>query len=1035
MRSTLFVLLAVLLSTLTNAQSSILQIGYQEFPTTISGQVADEQGNLYYTGNFKGELTVNGQGLETGRGLEDIFWVKTDASGKVLRYKTFGSQSYDYTTPDNLVINSNGTLTFTARITEPVSFGAFTITPYSNFRGVVPTSCLVTTDTAGTVLWVQKTNLNIIKICEANNIVHTVGQYNNMLGDLQAGNQKIMDSTSENGMVHLMHNTAGQFLNYKTIFARKPGQAILFGELSSFQNNRLLLHMRVQGDTSFLLNGKPAALPNTNSGYYVYVNTDTSYTSFTHKVLNPQRHSLSAINMVVPTYATVDSVYALVCPEVFGGTYNIEGVQIPPYQNTLLVFDSSLRLQRAAPLGTSYAGSNPSHVYKRRVFLRGLVVKGSSVYYAGVYTGINESPINAIPVKDTTIEVLPQTKITVDLNGGSKSFIAHTNLGITNSSLKWYGDHSHYENYTLAPLFFRSVGGSRLGFVLNMDNVWNPWIVDTALNIVAGSMRRNADMSEASQMIQFLPDGSRIVMGYARGKTLLDSSDNTVRSNVMRRDAFICRISAAGQVMWFRRPYSTLLAPDIRKLAVRDNKAYFLINYANPQNDSNFIKAGNEVYDVRVQGSLLASVDLNGNISVLNSKSNVYRHAYLRDFSFFANGDLAVMANQANPLTIPGFPPGAGFYLFRVHPTTAQLLDTRKFMINATAAPDVRRLEIDPRDSIYITLTTIPYATPSTFKLNMYSSGSVVDTLTIHLNSAPPQHTALLKLTWNDLDWYQRFNGAAGIAIRNTQDLFLIGDKPVLLVSAFVNNQPLYWNNQLIHNGPNLNKATLVQLGSDGRYIRHKMFDGFFVHNGRKGNGDRLYLSGYTVAPMQIDTISFGHAGLADAVGIVTDSTFTAKKSFRLSSPFSENLLDFDVYNDTLAAFAYTAMVNPQLSTARMMAQTSDYEEDAFTGTYVFKTQVVTNLNDPLPLGTSISIAPNPATGKKLTIIAQMPEALSTTCYLYQSNGQFVGSKTIRFTGGTNQHEWHLPGHTKPGVYHMILVNKKWRTSRSIIVL
>ena len=61
----------------TSAQQLVSsELGYQEFTTTVAASAGDEFGNFYYTGNFKGELKINGQVLATGIGDLDIFLVK-----------------------------------------------------------------------------------------------------------------------------------------------------------------------------------------------------------------------------------------------------------------------------------------------------------------------------------------------------------------------------------------------------------------------------------------------------------------------------------------------------------------------------------------------------------------------------------------------------------------------------------------------------------------------------------------------------------------------------------------------------------------------------------------------------------------------------------------------------------------------------------------------------------------------------------------------------------------------------------------------
>src|SRR4051794_17184597 len=108
-------LAALLLATLTTFAQNDFLVGYQEFPTSVMGQASDAQGNMYFTGIFKGQLKVNGQVLSSGSGQEDIFWVKTNASGQVTKHYTYGSSFSDATVMDGLAMGANNQMYFIAK--------------------------------------------------------------------------------------------------------------------------------------------------------------------------------------------------------------------------------------------------------------------------------------------------------------------------------------------------------------------------------------------------------------------------------------------------------------------------------------------------------------------------------------------------------------------------------------------------------------------------------------------------------------------------------------------------------------------------------------------------------------------------------------------------------------------------------------------------------------------------------------------------------------------------------------------------------
>lgn len=280
--SALFLLL-VLCST-SNAQMENLKIGYQEFPTIVTGHASDSAGNMYYSGHYKGELKVNGEILQTGEGLEDIFLVKKDAAGKTIFSKSFGSKNADLTL-SNALSYSNNNLYLGIQIGVAVTFQSINVTPSSGSEGNRSSNCIVNFDTAGNVKWVSKTSVSISKIYASNNIIHVIGQTSLRPVLL---NDKVVYDNPRRSIIHLMLDTSGNLLNYKLItprIAEEHFQSPLY--LASYGNGNLSLLVSIYGSSSFQFGEKTISLPDHTGIYYVLIKSDTSYSEVSYKVLNP----------------------------------------------------------------------------------------------------------------------------------------------------------------------------------------------------------------------------------------------------------------------------------------------------------------------------------------------------------------------------------------------------------------------------------------------------------------------------------------------------------------------------------------------------------------------------------------------------------------------------------------------------------------------------------------------------------------------------------------------------------------------------
>jgi len=1000
-----------------NIPSNNMLLGYQKFPTTITGHASDSAGNQYYVGTFKGELTINDKVISSGNGLEDAFWVKTDANGQLLNYKTYGSEQSDQSFSDGLVMGDSNHMLFGARIFEPIAFGSFNVAPYTSSSGSgAVTGCLVYTDTSGSVKWVRRTNLQNFRLFYADNILHVIG--------IVVANSPVkvediaVDSVNSLSVIHLMFDKNGKLLAEKKISPRKTGQSVNVFTLYNFSDKKLLLGLVCTGDSSFNINNKPVAIPSALGAYTFLIKTDTSYATVKAKLLNPLGNTLypNGVN-TLPVALSNDSIYTILTYDFLPPFTSFDGFTQSAQRSVLYVLDSSMTAKRQMVLSSTFAGNYQPAPVRRRLYFRNVLVKSGKFFFTGQFTGINESPWNIITVKDTALSVLPDLKLTVDQNGPSRSFIARCDLNGFNGIGKWYGDHHEYETIFLRETFFHNTKSDRLAFVHAQDNVWNPWVVDVSLNILRGSMRKNADMPEATQMIKYFDDGSRIVIGYAKGKTAFDSTGDFV-TNTLRQDVFFVRLRPNNQVVWYKRFHSTLLSASARALEIKDGKAWFLINYVGTQNDSNFIRVGTDAYDVKVNASVLANIDTAGNLTVLNFSDPRIRYAYFTSFSFFSNGDIAALSNGSF-VNLPNFPATTSPYVFRLKPGTGTLLEARKIL----GSSGIDNIKVDKNDQIYI---SGPVGSNVPYRLYLHDGTKYTDSLSL---GSTPTALALLKMDWNHLKWQKRFS----IAFSSRAELLLVNNKPVLF-SPTTLNQSLSWDGQSIHNGFNSLSLSIVMLDSNGVMTRNKVLPTFQYNHARSGASGNIYLCGTTSQAFNIDTIQINYSGSTDGLGVVLDSNLNARRFFRVASPYSEGLLDMDIFQDSLVALAYIAQTNPQVYTSRMMAKSGDYEEDAYVGTITSRTNVITSINNPLPLFNDLTVSPNPVHSFNLTISANVTQSLSSTCMIYQNNGQFITGKTIFLTPGSKQYQILLPQSTSKGIYYVVISNKKWTTTRSFIV-
>jgi hypothetical protein len=527
--------------------------------------------------------------------------------------------------------------------------------------------------------------------------------------------------------------------------------------------------------------------------------------------------------------------------------------------------------------------------------------------------------------------------------------------------------------------------------------------------------------------VQYFDDGSRMVIGYASGRTALDSAGSYFVTNGPRRDVFMVRLGANDKVLWYKRFFSTLVFSEIRDLQIKNNKAWFLVNYGNSINDSNYVRIDNTLYSVGTTSSVLANIDTSGTINVISLSNSLLKPGRFDDFSFFNNGDLALVGLTNMPLA--GFTNlNPGIHIFRVQPGTGNVIDKRK--ITGTPLPSVSSIRIDKNDRLYLFNGEGNILQPYT--MNLYNPISLVDSMRIDAMSG--QLCSVLKMDWNDLKWLKRSSGVGVGSTGQTGNLYIFNDKPVVSFTTNPVSQPVYWDGKLVHNGFSWQATAILELDSNGSMQRSKVIEQYYLGYGKTGSNKQLYISGTLFKGITVDTIQVGFGGNLDGLSLVLDTTLRAKKSFRVASPFFETMLDMDLFKDSIAALAYSAQGSPQLYTNRVAVNTSDYEQDAYLGTVITRTNLVTSVNT-IQQPVSFRVSPNPVRDGVLRFVVGVSENLRSTYAVYQSSGQHIATGLLQLAPGTNNYSIVLPAPVSKGVYHIVVSNKKWTTTKTFVVL
>ncbi|HLP38374.1 T9SS type A sorting domain-containing protein [Lacibacter sp.] len=1018
-------------------------LGYQEPSSQMQAQATDSAGNIYYAGTFKGALVINNQTLFTSNGVEDLFVVKTNTNGQVVWAKKIGDTGTDLFSS---FVFHHGSLYLSMMIYQATEIDDVT---YNIYSSSIPTSLILKIDTtAGGIQWVRKNSLPFPKLMPSSDILYVYGVQNNMnTASLYFEESLLENAASTNRAFFLYMATDGTFKGHKLLSSSPPGSTnpTLINSAPA-ANNKLIFLLNTATTESMQFASQTINFP-VRSNYQLLIKTDTSFSDIQYKILNPNGEGYGYTLWLENTGFTMsekgDSLFMILAGSGNTGSYTLDGFNVPVGdQSLLVVMDTNFVTAKVKPLNIQRIGG-----FVLRVGLSHTAADSNYYYFRGRITGMNNAlPVKGISPQTQEVDLVYGLKAKIDFAGPSKSFVVRTRKDLSDSKVTWLGDHTLYESPTVTPAFFTQRKG-KLYFLHLIDNIWNPWIVDTSLNVLSGGMKTNADRGEITNYVKYFSDGSKAIVGLAKGKTALDIDSTNIVSNLAKSDLFFVGMNKKDQVSWYKRLNHSFANFQIQKIATRNEMVYVSFALVGPRNSgtNNYIRIDTSIYFVtsnppQTTGFLI--FDKDGKFKVLFLPAP-FSAAPM--FDVFSDGSLAVASvGTSTALNVPGksFTSTSGMYVARFD-TSGNILDAVKFSASANTSLTLPTELITDTlaKSFKILWVSNLSQSPSGNTFSFHNGLSAATNYSV-TNPLPTSTGNKLYLLVANTSFFS-MNGSATIGPLNSiyKTSAQVNNKIFLLLGKSNLKDSIYFNNNRIITDSSSYLSFILGMDTDLNYYKHRVFNSRsevkpdFVFTSLKAHNKMLYASGSNFGPLVIDTVNVGNAGMSDAVTIQFDTNFVAKKVFRVASPYLETMLGCDIYNDSLISFAYTSQGSPVFFNSRVGVRNSnvdltDLDENAYIQTVLLKTGVVTSVDEPVRVE-GFKLFPNPVLSNMVAVDLGNTEAGRYQWLLYNTEGRLIESNMLMWSPGQTK-QIQFSNRLQAGNYVLVIKTGKQQTLKAV---
>ena len=1037
----IYLLIAVTISAqqINSQQITSTELGYQEFTTNIASSVNDEFGNFYHCGAFKGELKINGQVLAVGAGDNDMFLVKLNESGNVIWHKTFGNEQiqnarniYYLNGSIYLSYSSSGSFQMGTTLLSPYSSTAISVNGISKFNA-----------TTGDITWTRRTNTSFSFFGLGSDI-----RLNGTSGNtVRWGDDILLDSVGGFRQIILHLDTASGAIRSVHRISTSMG-SLTVHHIEQMSASRFFLCLRPNGTTAIKFNDQTINLPST-SGHLLFAKADTNLNNISQRIMNPGSivpFQLGFTRANLAFSPTKDSIYMIAnsnssADNIF---YSLDGYNLSLFKkNALVVLDTQFVTKRAliiSPHPVTTGG-----IIQNAVQYKSIALIGGRLYLLGQIFGNNQAPpLAPVPPNVINIGFLPGFTDTFNIEGPSQSFVLKTNLSLSNTTIKWIGNHTPYETTSLNSNNF-STTSKYLSFSHGNDNVWNPWVIDTSLQILRGQMRANADRAETTEFVEHLSDGSLIVAGQSHGKTALDSSYQGIGMGPNRRDLFLLRRTSNGSVSWYKRLYSSFTLTNINRLIVKNDKVYIFINLSQATNSAgrNYIRFDNTT--LLASGSsqtdfrLLLVIQPNGASKLIPLDENL-GSGKVATIDIYDNGDIAAVTTMASLGLQMGnlqFPNNTGFYFLRLdsNGTIKNALKVYRTSNPAIGALPLQMstIRIDTGDNTVIVGGLYSMLSGQANHTYLVHNGTTVVDSIITKNHYPSntqqvRYSLIMKTDLLSSIWETSLG--PDVSLGGPQTVGRLGSNIFFTYSRSTNGA-LTLNGQVV-SSDTLKANGVISLTKTGQFRgiktwRDELGASSLIQTRLKTIGNHIFISGTLEKSYIFDTISISKNGFSDALTLKYDSNLVAKQSHRLATPFYESMNDISIFQDSIYAFAYNAQQTPSYFNNRLFSNPLDLEQNAFLGTFTLR---VPN-QPPLPISRRFLLYPNPNSGYTFTILHSQGVNANYIWKIFDASGRIV-SQGDQVSNTASTITIVTSRHLTTGPYFLLLQSKEGKIKETI---
>lgn len=915
-----------------NAQlPETVSVSRQSFINQIRSLTTDPYGNIYYTGVFKGVLTINGDTILFGMGGNDFFLVKESPSGQIIWAKNFGSERDESSYPSLLATESSIYISFS--ITSPITIDNIGIEVMPN---VIQTGCLVKMDSSGSTLWAKRFNYPFSRIYPYNeNIMIEAGLFSPP-PQILMDNQLVFTPTTSVNSIFLILNKNGEFIDCKSISQNTTANDVLLVKtLQDLSRNRFYFLIATSatgmqsGNNKLIINGTTLTLPNYSA--HLMVKTDSQFNLIAHKFITNSPATLFTGNFDESRLRFSPDSTSLNIP-VSAGVYSIDGFnENLAGKAAIAVLDTNLVTQKVTTIN-----QNPLQNGSYRLKTDHVIEYENHYYYIATMVGNNQSPkLIDFPKQIFSIQIANNYTEDFDINESSKVYLIKTDKSFNKQKVLYLGNTSPYESSSLTFWSIKAQGG-KISFINSVDNVWNPWKIDTALNLISGGMKMSADQGDFINRVHYFKNKSVIALGTASGLTAFDTSAANIISTNQRKDVFIALLDSNKQLIKYTRLFTSFSGLRIISFKTKNDTVYAYVEYLSPKNSNgfNYYSINNvtkTVPDIYLR--LLLKIDQNGNIFVTDFHNTPVGPIF--NFDIFDNGDLALLsANSATAITLNGqqFPSTFGYYIARMN-SEGKITKAMKFLSGTgNGAVFPRDIIIEPDQETFTQLLLIYFnSNVNEYQLTTVRNGNQ-HSIKAFSNPLPNSNSQ----PWFYIPYQVSFNANKFHALAGpfnnstTGGLTRIGNKYFLNIYNLNSTAQANYNQKILAPPGSTQHTFIISLDSVGNYNSHLTFKGIgqpfigeFNINTAKGINNHYFVSGYQNKALKFGAISIPHSGEQDGLILKLDTALNMVQYFKAASVYSDFCSDIDFSIDSSYIIAFQSKGNPKVTVGLSETKTS----------------------------------------------------------------------------------------------------------------